>query len=364
MKRRILSLGFIAMSMTLVNCSDNDDTNYVDPNASLFTDVIGNVASNVVVETYKTLNQKAGDLRTAINTLVTTPNDANLAAARQAWVNTRKPWEQSEGFLYGPVADDALGNGGLDPAMDTWPVDVEAMNNILNSGQQITANVIAANPEARGFHLIEFLLWGENGTKTAAQLTARELQYLKAAAEDLQNNTQTLINGWSASSGNYVGFFLTAGNSGNVKYPSQKAALEEFVHGIITIADEVANTKIQEPLNGPNGEGVSPQAEESRFSKNSLLDFADNIRSIQNVYLGDYGSLDGKGLTDIVASRNAQLDAAIKAKIAESISAIEAVPVSFTDAIYNNRPAVENAQQKVNELFSMLQTQLLPLINN
>ena len=248
--------------------------------------------------------------------------------------------------------------------MDTWPVDVEAMNNILSSGQPITANVIASNPEARGFHLLEFLLWGENGTKTVAQITAREFEYLKAAAEDLQNNTQTLINGWSSSAGNYVAYFLTAGNANNVKYPSQKAALEEFVHGIITIADEVANTKIQEPLNGPNGEGVSPQAEESRFSKNSLLDFADNIRSVQNVYLGDYNAIDGKGLTDVVAARNPQLDATIKAKISEAITAIEAIPVSFTDAIYNNRPAVENAQEKVNELFNLLQTQLLPLINN
>ena len=40
------------------------------------------------------------------------------------------PWEQSEAFLFGPV--DIL---GLDPNMDSWPLDQVAIVNILNSRQ-------------------------------------------------------------------------------------------------------------------------------------------------------------------------------------------------------------------------------------
>jgi len=69
-------------------------------------------------------------------------------------------------------------------------------------------------------------------------------------------------------------------------------------------------------------------------------------------------------LTDLVASKNATLDATIKAKISDAITAIEAIPGTFTDAIFNNRTAVQNAQQKVAELKVTLESQLQPLISN
>lgn len=41
----------------------------------------------------------------------------------------REPWEKSEAFLFGPV--DAM---GLDPNMDSWPLDQASIIQILNSG--------------------------------------------------------------------------------------------------------------------------------------------------------------------------------------------------------------------------------------
>jgi uncharacterized iron-regulated protein len=80
--------------------------------------------------------------------------------------------------------------------------------------------------------------------------------------------------------------------------------------------------------------------------------------------MGDFGSVQGKGLTDLVASKNATMDVSIKAKISDAIAAIEAIPGTFTDAIFNNRTTVENAQQKVAELKVILESQLQPLISN
>lgn len=356
MKKRAFSLSFLAMAMAVASCSDNEDSSSADPNEALFATTLTDLTNDVITVTYEDLNTKATALKAAINTLAATPNEANLQAVKTAWSATRAPWEESEGFLYGPVD-----TGGIDPAMDTWPVDVSAMNAILNSNQAITASLIAANNEARGFHLIEFLVWGEDGNKTAAELTPRQLQYLQAAATDLQNNTQTLYDGWKASGGNYGSNFINAGTTSNI-YPSKKAALEEIIEGIITIANEVANGKIEDPL---NSEGGTPNAqfEESRFSNNSKLDFANNMRSIQNIYLGDFGGNDGAGLTDIIAHHNPTLDAEVKAKITAAISAIESIPGTFSDAIYNNRPAVVAAQAKVAELQLLLESQVKPYVN-
>ncbi|MCG2461602.1 imelysin [Flavobacteriaceae bacterium F89] len=347
----------IIATATLFSCSNNEaDTVETDPNETLFTSVLTDVSSKVIVETYGELNEKANTLKTALATFASDPSEVNLNSAQQAWADTRAPWEKSEGFLYGPVD-----TGGIDPAIDTWPVDVNAMNSILSGTDPITPGVLQSNNEARGFHLIEYLLWGVDSDKTVDQFTARELEYLQAAAADLQNNTQTLYDGWNTGDGNYVSNFIDAGKTGSV-YSSQKTALLELVGGLIAIADEVGNGKIADPLNAQGG-SPQPQFEESRFSNNSKLDFADNIRSIQNVYLGQFGSFQGNGLSNIVAQENASLDMEIKASITDAINSIEAIPGTFTDAIFNNRTAVSDAQAKVLALKIVLESKLEPLIS-
>ncbi len=351
MKKRIISLGLVAIApLAFVNCSSNDDAT-IDTNSGLYTEVLTDLSLDVITDTYEELNTKAIALKTAVNSL-TIGDETALAAVKEAWKATRSPWEQSEGFLYGPVD-----TGGIDPAMDTWPVDVTAMNAILLSTAPITPATLEQNVEARGFHLIEYLVWGIDGNKPASALTAREIEYLKAAAQDLQNNTQLLYDGWKVSGGNFSRNFILAGGSSSI-YTSQKDALEEIIDGLITIADEVSTGKIQVPLD----EGVSQ--EESRFSNNSKKDFADNMRSIKNIYLGDFNGIDGKGLTDIVVAGNSTLDTNIKTKINEAIAAIENIPGTFTQAVTNNRAAVEAARDKVTELQTLLQGQLKSYIAN
>lgn len=358
MKNNFLSIGMLAvLSIGFQSCSNNTDEG-ADTNAPLYKEVLTNIAENVITETYGDFTAKAALMQSAANTL-TIGNDASLTTLKTAWVNTRRPWEESEGFIFGPVD-----TNGIDPAVDSWPVNVNDINTLLNSGTAITASVLANNNEARGFHSIEYFIWGINGTKTAADFTAREIEYLKAASEDLYNKTITLHDAWKSNGGNFQRNLAIAGEQGSI-YTSQKTALIELVDGIIGIADEVANGKIASPLTGNNG-GALPEAEESRFSNNSKADFANNIRSIQNVYLGDFNGHDGKGLTDIVALKNANVDTTIKTKIADAITAIESIngTGTFTVAIVNNRDEVFAAQAKVSDLQIYLSQYLKPLISN
>ena len=356
MKKGILFLSLITL-INITSCSDNEGTTAeVDPNATLYTQVLTSVSTTVITETYNSLYTNAGILESAVVNL-TIGDETALQAVKEAWQNTRAPWEKSEGFLYGPVDTD-----GIDPAIDSWPVDVNAINNILNSGNDITSTLLESNNEARGFHTIEYFVWGLEGNKAAADLTAREIEYLTAATQNLKAQTQDLYFGWLASEGNFAANFINAGKSGSI-YTSQKGALAEIVEGLAIIADEVANGKIEEPLNG-NAGSAKPEAEESRFSNNSKLDFANNIRSIQNIYLGDYNGTNGSGITDVVITSNTSLDAEIKLAISEAITAIEAIPGTFTVAIENNRTAVENAQSKVAALLVVLESSLVPHISN
>ena len=339
------------VTTSFVACKD-DETSNID---NKFTSEIDNIVDNVILSTYKNLDEKAGDLVTALGTLNNARTQANLEAGREAWRATRIPWEQSEGFLFGPV--DAQ---GLDPAMDSWPVNVEDLNAVLNSSDNITKSYLdALEGTVKGFHTLEWLLFGLNGDKPVSELTDRQFQYLQACAQSLKGATSQLYNAWKEDGGNFGAIVKTAGQAGNNTYISQKVAIQEFKDGMLLIADEVGNGKIDEPFSSEN-----LLFEESRFSANSKADFANNMRSIQNIYLGGVNGSTGPGLSSIVKEKNNALDAELKTAISEAINAIEAIPGTFSDAVFNNKVAVSNAQDKVKTLETLIKSKLEPLINS
>ena len=65
----------------------------------------------------------------------------------------------------------------------------------------------------------------------------------------------------------------------------------------------------------------------NRPSLNSIEDFADNIRSIRNAYLGT--NQGDASVSDYIKSISPETDAAVRNAISNAITAIEAVPEPF-----------------------------------
>jgi predicted lipoprotein len=313
--------------------------------------LLAGVPSTVILGTYQDLEAKAIALRTAVNSLQGAPTDPNLTAAQNAWRAARRPWEQSEGFLFGPVETQ-----GIDPSIDSWPVNRVDLDAVLASGATLNQSYIdGLEGTLKGFHTLEYLLFG-TGSKTAADLTTRELDYLVGTAASLASAVTTLRTAWDPAGGNYVGTVSTAGATGNSVYISQSAALQELVNGVIAICDEVANGKISDPF-----DQMDRSLEESQFSNNSNLDFADNIRSVQNVYLGQYGSATTTGLRALVMAKQPSLDATIQSQLTAAITVIGEMTPTFGEAITSNPTKVEAARTAVRTLKQTLESQLLPL---
>lgn len=326
-----------------------------DPEPEDYSALVANLGNSVILTTYQDLANDASLLLSACQLLETDPTTAHLEAARNAWVTARTPWEQSEGFLFGPVDQE-----GLDPSLDSWPVNEIDLNNVLASSDALTLAFLQQQEGTlKGFHTIEFLLWGTSSNKEITDFTAREFEYLSAAAAALSADATELYNLWRPGSGNFIDNVLTAGN-GSVVYISQKSVIEEFTNALIIIADEVGNGKINDPFAQQD-----LTLEESRFSTNSKADFADNIRSIQHIYLGTYGNQgNNQGISTLIQSEDAGLDARVQTEIITAIDAIEGIPGTFSDAIFNNPTAVANAQQAVRTLQETLEGDVLPLISN
>ncbi len=340
----------------VVGCGSDDETEQdelVQGEAFDASTMLNDFANTVVLATYTELDNKAGELLAAVKALETDPSQANLEKAQQAWIATRTPWEQSEAFLFGPVDTQ-----GLDPALDSWPVDHVNLQSVLDSNDVLTVDFVSGLEDTqKGFHTIEFLLFREGNQRKASDITPRELEYLVSTTENLKASTSQLRLAWAPEGENFSSAVAQAG-TGSAIYPSQSAAVQEMVNGMITIADEVANGKISDPYNESDTTLV-----ESQFSFNSISDFQDNIRGIQNVYMGKFTS-DGQGFNEFVSAQNPELDSRFQQEVQAAIDAIGAIPDPFRDSITANRGAVQAAIDAVSKVQQTLEQDILPLVQS
>ncbi|GAA4311059.1 imelysin family protein [Compostibacter hankyongensis] len=346
------------------SCSKSDDPKPGDNTdfAKLETQVLEDFVNKVALPQYAMFKDRSTTLNNAVKTLIASPTEANLAAARQAWKDTRTTWEQCEGFLLGPVEDD-----NYDPYMDTWPVDYQQMDELLASNQPLDLESIESDSSEttlslRGFHPLEYVLWGKGGTGTAAGITARQKEYAGSLAQDILNNTTKLYNSWLSDGGNYAANILTAG-AGSQVFKTKEDALESIASVLIDICSEVGDSKMAEPFSNGQGQPDSTITE-SPFSHNSFIDFHNNIVGARNVYLGKYTE-QGKGISDLVKAKNLSLDKDIQNQFNTAINALNSFiesNITFETAVYKNRTQVQNALDALHNLQTTLHEKLIPFV--
>lgn len=158
----------------LVNVLEKDLTSFISQHADddEMEKIVSTYVDQVVLPTYADLVTKTNTLRQSIVVLGNQPSSANFKRAADLWIEAREPWETSEAFLFGPVAD-----LGLDPNMDSWPLDVDAIKGVMESGKieelikwegeyDEENEDIEAVQNVRGFHTLEFLLFKDGKART------------------------------------------------------------------------------------------------------------------------------------------------------------------------------------------------------
>ncbi|MCB1183339.1 peptidase M75 [bacterium] len=356
MLNRFGLLLLLLLALGVAGCSDDDDPVAV-AEAYDFTTILADYTDGVVIATYAAMKDACGDLATACAGLAAAPDQPGVDAAAAAWVAARAPWEASEAFLFGPAA-----SMNLDPALDSWPVDRQQLDDVLASSFDLTPAFVAEGlgPALRGYHTVEYLLFRDGQPRPVGDFTARELAYVAAAAAVLADDATTLWAAWAEGidgGSAYGDVFRGAGGPGS-GYPTQAAAVQEMLEGMIAICDEVANGKIADPYDENDTSLV-----ESQFSFNSLTDFANNLRSVRNAYLGEHhlAASDGEGLTDYVATADAALDLRLQAELDAAIAAIGAIPAPFRDNLAA-AAQIEAAQAAIQTVMTTLAADVTPLV--
>lgn len=335
---------FAAVAVVGTVSSCKPENTVTDENATLKQNILNTYVESVVAPTYTNLANATQTLCEQLTDLRSHPTQAKLDAACETFLSARAYWEKSEAFLFGPAGD-----FGIDPHIDSWPLDEAAFNNTMNNQSQL-ARLDAEDGDqyagtyigegALGFHAIEYIIFSEGGPKNISNITENELIYVKAVAGDLRNKCFQLEVSWlgdkaaashvarmeeleynvtvGGGENSYGENMVNAGKPGST-YASLTAAIMEIVNGASTIVDEVGTKKIGMPYFGEDISYI-----ESPYSRTSITDFYDNIISVQNAYYG--GVEDSRHETISVHALLSKLDADVDADIAAKITAaLEAI---------------------------------------
>ena len=315
--KSIAMVAIVFATLNFVSCKRDNDNTVEDAQAAA---VAEQFVDNTVAPTYTALAAKAEQLASQLAALKANPTNAGVREACETFLAAREQWEMSEAFLFG-----AAGDFGIDPHIDSWPLDEDAFNTLMNSPAMIEAldsedgDAVAGDRLGNallGFHGIEYILFANGQPKDVSNITANQWIYVVAVAGDLRNRCYQLEVGW---------IMKNAGKAGST-YSSRTAALMAILQGCSDIADEVGSSKIYAAWHGEDITYI-----ESPYSQKSIIDFHDNIVSIRNAYMGGVeGKRDeSKSLHNYVNKINASLDARVLNAIDNALAKIDAMPAPF-----------------------------------
>ena len=374
MKKTIIAT-IVAAAFLAVGCNHGNGELVNEKQAQ----VIEQYVNHTIAPTYSNLALYTDRLVNDLEAFQSSHSQSDLNKVCETFLAARAWWEKSEAFLFGAASD-----FGIDPHIDSWPLDVDAFNNLMNSPNMLAAlagedgDVVAGEQLGNallGFHGIEYILFSNGQPRNASEITASQMDYAIAVAGDLRNRCFQLEVSWIGDAApqshrdkveelelnttvnggnyNYGDNLKKAGNSGST-YASTVTGLMVIVDGCKTIADEVGTSKIGKPYNGED-----PNYIESPYSQKSIEDFYNNILSIQNAY---YGGIEGQrndklSLHAYVKKMDNKLDNEVEEAIQNALDKINAMPLPFVSNYTNpaNAEAIEACQSlddvlsKVNE---------------
>ena len=306
-------------------------------------DAVRNYAEGAYAMYSKSL-ASAQAMDAAIDRFVAAPSAVRLDAAKRAWLLARDDYGLTEIYRFydGPIDNEADGPEGL---INAWPLDEayidyvegDANAGIVNNPAAYpvidSALIVSLNEEggeanvSTGWHAIEFLLWGQDmnddgpGLRPLEDYTTnrnadRRATYLAVASDTLIAHLQDMADAWAPGAGNYRASFLAVDP-------------DEALRRIITGIGEMSRGELAGERMTVAYEARSQEDEHSCFSDNTTADIIANAHGVQIVYSGDYGSVAGVGIMDVVAAEDADLAKQLEDQIRRSVSLAQAIPAPF-----------------------------------
>ncbi len=372
---KLLITGFTIF--LIVSCSSDDDNsskgninnNGEGATTSVAVNQIAKNYATIVLANYNDALSDALQLRTALITFTTTPNEENFQKAKNAWLTSRESYGPSEAFRFadGPIDFDRDGEEGPEGLLNSWPLDENFIDYVKGANTAGIINNVTEFPEitlevleakngdggdanvSTGYHAIEFLLWGQDNTSALEKLAGqrpftdfveggtsenqtRRSTYILVCANLIIENLESLIAQWEEG-GSYRTEFNTL---------SDNNLLTNLFGSIAELSkSELAVERMDVALGNQDQED-----EHSCFSDNTHRDIRLNFEGIENVYYGKYKNIVGESISDLLREKDAEAAKAIDNAFAVANAAIENTAIPFDFAISGGESSEEGAKVK------------------
>lgn len=369
MKYQNFAMYVVAISLSLLGCSSSDDAPALPDNAA---EAVATYA-RIVRATYEDSLAESEKLEAAVAEFVDAPSETTLETARQAWLQAREPYLQTEVFRFydGPIEE-------VEGMLNAWPLDEayidyvegDADTGIVNDVERSisTKELMSLNEQggeqniATGYHAVEFLLWGQDldetgpgarpftdyvtGDEASAPNAARRAEYVTTVSGLISEHLAEVAAAWAPGKKNYRRDFEEAD-------PAQ--SLGRVLTGLIELtATETGGERLQTALDSGDQED-----EHSCFSDNTHRDMVQDIQGMKNVWVGSYQPLSGKkisgtGVRDVVEIVHAELASDVDAQIEKCLEIAQSLEPPFDQEI---NPSNEAGRKRVQNLIKALREQ-------
>ena len=396
-------MAVLMMGLAFTACSSDDDNNSDNNLAEkdqAMQAITSQYVNNVVFPIYKSLASQTSDL---FDQLVEakdkfragTLNQGDIDRICSTFIAARSAWESSESFLYGAATD-----FGIDPHIDTWPLDRTALAKALSSAEIIddlddledggidNARALVGEQQL-GFHGIEFIIFRNGQNRTVAALQGveddeafngrnitgeQELIFAAAVAGDLRDKCFQLEVSWlgndapvahqerveecefpstvAGGDSSYGENMLNATKAGSTLSTWRSVMSTILVAGCSGICAEVAGQKI-----GQAYLGTDPDYIESPYSQRSYFDFFDNISSIQySLYGQQTTTAHANSIMAYLQKYNATMAADLKTKLDAALSALATAKTGTPFVVDSHSASAKAAMDAINDLDEALNT--------
>ncbi len=338
------------LAVNFSSCNKDPQDNTEEANKAKKEAIVKQYLNHTVYPTYASLADETDKLVENLEALKENMTQANVNTATATFLEARHWWEMSEAFLFGAASD-----FGIDPHIDSWPLDEDAFNNLMGSPNMIAAlatdedGMVAGEQLGNallGFHGIEYILFRDGRPRDVDEINDDMMTYVVAVSRDLRNRCFQLEVSWNADApqahqdlmeelefnttvnggDNTYGANMTQSGQAGSTFATFTNALEAIADGCLDIADEVGTSKIGKCHTGEDVTYV-----ESPYSQKSITDFYDNISSIRNAYMGGMeGQRDeSMSLHTYIKDHNADLDAKALMAIENALTKIQNMKAPF-----------------------------------
>ena len=356
----------VSVAVTLLALASLAACTSQGPTDDLKAVVVQNYAEGAYAS-YSRSMSSAQAMDAAIDNFLAEPSQVRLDAAKRAWLLARDDYGVTEiyRFYEGPIDNEEDGPEGL---INAWPMDESYVDyvegnpdaGIINmAGEYPTIDaelLVSLNEEggeenvSTGWHAIEFLLWGQDLNEdgpgyrpvsdyTTADNADRRATYLAVTSDLLLSHLQDMVDAWAPGQSNYRAQFVTKDS-------------DDAITDIITGIGEMSRGELAGERMTVAYDARSQEDEHSCFSDNTISDIVANAAGIQRVYSGDYGSVSGPGIQDLIAAQDQALADKLAAEINRSVYLARSIPAPFdgallegiSDAAPNRRAVLETIE--------------------